>query len=84
MDAYLPKNEVLSVPPLVHMDSLQWVSTAKFIHIIHEQIGLEWSGVHWSPLDWTVHLESTLEFYLQKILLEVDWTLVDSSGLQLW
>ena len=71
--------EVLSVPPIFHMDSsgLQWtLSTAKSTYISHDWSRVEWSGVHWSPLDCPVHLESIWTF----TTLESYWSGLDSTG----
>ena len=70
--------EVLSVPPIFHMDSsgLQWtLSTAKSTQTMFDWSGVEWSGVHvesiWtfitiiSPPEWT----------------GVQWSPVESTGL---
>ena len=46
---WLDERGLVCPPPSPH--GLQWtLSTAKFIHIIHELIGLEWSGVHFGIL----------------------------------
>ena len=56
---------------------LQWtLSTAKSTYISHDWSRVEWSGVHWSPLDCPVHLESIWTF----TTLESYWSGLDSTG----
>ena len=83
--------EVLSVPPVFHMDStgLHWThSTAKSTHIIYDGSGVEWIGVHWtgqsnwSPYGLFYHYNVQLEWTgLHWTPLDSIWTPVDSSGL---
>src|ERR1700678_4372890 len=78
------ESEVLSVPPIIHMDStglhwtpygLQWtLSTAKSTHIIYDRSGLEWSGVHWTG-------QSSWSPCGLTITIKYNWSGLDSTGL---
>ena len=50
--------EVFTVPPIFHMDSTGLQSTFFTANLYLDCLWLKWTGVHWSPLDWTVQLES--------------------------
>ena len=45
-------------PPIFHMDSTGLQSTFFTAKLYLDCLWLKWTGVHWSPLDWTIQLES--------------------------